>query len=120
MNKIELRENRIELINYLYQFDIGLNKENVGSIYDDVINNLNEIDQIISDNLVNYTISRLSYYDRAIIRVAVYEMKFLNQAPAVVINEAIEITKIYTDLDDEKQHKFTNRLLDNISKNLDK
>lgn len=29
MNKIELRENRIELINYLYQFDIGLNKENV-------------------------------------------------------------------------------------------
>ena len=47
-------------------------------------------------------------------------MKFLNQAPAVVINEAIEITKIYTDLDDENQHKFTNRLLDNISKNLDK
>lgn len=34
----------------------------------------------------------------------------------VIINEAIELTKIYTNLDDEKQHKFNNKVIDQIAK----
>lgn len=114
----ELRENRIENINTLYQIDIGVIFENNNEIINDILTKLPEIDDLIMANLTNYTIDRLSYYDRAIIRFAVYEIKYLNVPKAIAINEAIEITKIYTDLDDEKQHKFTNRLLDNISKNI--
>lgn len=114
----ELRENRIENINTLYQIDIGVIFENNNKIINDILTKLPEIDDLIMANLTNYTIDRLSYYDRAIIRFAVYEIKYLNVPKAIAINEAIEITKIYTDLDDEKQHKFTNRLLDNISKNI--
>ena len=118
MKKQQLRQNRIEIINTLYQIEIGVIFNNYDELIDDILSKLEEIDEIISNNLVNYTIDRLSYYDRAIIRYSVYEMKYLQVPAAVVINEAIEITKLYTDLDDEKQHKFTNRLLDNINKSL--
>ncbi|HEY8405440.1 MAG TPA: transcription antitermination factor NusB, partial [Acholeplasma sp.] len=63
-----------------------------------------------------YTLDRLNKVDKAIIRLATYQLMKKELPGEVVINEAIEITKDYTDLDDEKQHKFTNRLLDNIYK----
>ena len=60
-----------------------------------------EVDNIISSNLTNWTIDRLNYVDLAIIRYAVYEMIYLKTPPQVAINEALEITKIYSNLDDE-------------------
>ena len=41
-------------------------------IVDGVVNNLNAVDAIIIKSLVKYTIDRLSYVDRALIRVATY------------------------------------------------
>ena len=55
--------------------------------------------------------------DKAIIRLAVSEM--FGKAPRqVIINEALEITKLYSDQGDHKATSFNNRLLDTISKNL--
>ena len=112
------RQNRIDQINKLYQLEVGIVFENDDELLTDIIDKLPEIDALISDSLTGYTIDRLAIYDRSIIRYCVYEMKYLNTPVAVAINEAIEITKIYTDLDDERQHKFTNRLLDNIKSKL--
>lgn len=81
-----------------------------------VVENLNIIDDIISKSLIKYTIDRLSYVDRALIRSAVYEMKFLKVDLKIVINEALEITKEYASADNNQQVKFNNRLLDNIAK----
>ncbi len=81
-----------------------------------VVENLNIIDDIISRSLVKYTLDRLSYVDRALIRSAVYEMKFLKVDLKIVINEALEITKEYAITDNDQQVKFNNRLLDNIAK----
>ena len=79
--------------------------------------NLEKIDDIISRTLVNYSISRLNLVDKAIIRLAVSEM--LGDTPReVIINEALEITKIYSDQGDRKATGFNNRLLDNINKAL--
>ncbi|MGI6781892.1 MAG: transcription antitermination factor NusB [Acholeplasmataceae bacterium] len=114
--KKDFRQIRIDNINILYQIDMGVFFDEVSDIISDILEKLPVIDEMISTNLTNYTINRLSYYDRAIIRYSIYEVKYLNIPKAIIINEAIEITKIYTDLDDEKQHKFTNRLLDNILK----
>ena len=83
-----------------------------------VIKDLEKIDNIISDNLFNYTISRLNLVDKAIIRVATYELLRGELAKEVIINEAIELTKVYTNLDDDKAKSFNNKLLDNISKNI--
>jgi N utilization substance protein B len=37
-------------------------------------------------------------------------------AKEIIINESIELTKIYTNLDDEKQRKFNNKVIDQITK----
>jgi len=79
-----------------------------------------EVDNVISSNLTNWTIDRLNYVDLAIIRYAVYEMIYLKTPPQVAINEALEITKVYSNLDDDSAKKFNNKLLDNIKKSLGK
>lgn len=77
--------------------------------------NLEKIDDIIRQALEHYTIDRLNLVDKAIIRLAVSEM--LGKEPReVIINEALEITKLYSDQGDHKATSFNNRLLDNINK----
>ncbi len=79
--------------------------------------NLEKIDAIIRQALEHYTIDRLNLVDKAIIRLAVSEM--LGKEPReVIINEALEITKLYSDQGDHKATSFNNRLLDNINKML--
>jgi N utilization substance protein B len=83
-----------------------------------VKHNLDKIDKVIVESLKNWTINRLSYVDRAIIRLAVYELLETNTPANVIIDEAIEITKEYSNLEDDSQSKFTNRLLDDIKEKL--
>ena len=85
-----------------------------------VKHNLDKIDQVIVESLKNWTINRLSYVDRAIIRLAVYELLETNTPVNIVIDEAIEITKEYSNLEDDSQSKFTNRLLDDIKEKIKK
>lgn len=127
-----LRESRIDVIKVLYAQEIsGASVDvifsNVVEDGDEValkmainINNLkNEIDNVISSSLTNYTLNRLNLVDKAIIEVATYEM--MNDVdPKIAINEALEITKLYTDAGDKKEVAFNNRLLDNIKRNLGK
>ena len=77
-----------------------------------------EIDEIISNHLENWTIDRLNYVDKMIIRFAVYEMKYTDTPYEVIINEAVELTKKYTNLDDDKAKSFNNKLLDKIKTSL--
>ena len=72
------------------------------------------IDKIIEESLENYHINRLNSVDLQIIRLAVYEMKS-GEAKAVVINEALELNKEYTDTGDKKAVRFNNKLLDKIA-----
>ncbi len=72
------------------------------------------IDKIIEESLENYHINRLNSVDLQIIRLAVYEMKS-GEAKTVVINEALELTKEYTDTGDKKAVRFNNKLLDKIA-----
>lgn len=116
-------EERIKAMTLLYQKDIrpDLNIEPFMEgfdLFNGVITHLESVDQVIKDNLKNYTIERLSMIDRAIIRLAVYEMMYVDLPKPIIINEAIKLTKAYSNLEDEKQSAFTNRLLDNISKRL--
>ena len=119
---------RIELMNLLYQYDLyksenlvfipNFEHEEVEGFYFQIIDELKSIDEIIESNLFDYSLNRLAYLDRAIIRLAVYEMVKTYTAKEVIIDEAVSLTKIYSNLDDEKQHKFTNRVLDNIANSL--
>lgn len=76
-----------------------------------VINNLDEIDNNISKYLENWNIERLGLTDQAIIRIATYELLFTETPNLVCINEAIELSKKYSD---EKVVKMINGVLDKI------
>jgi N utilization substance protein B len=114
---------RIEAMTLLYQKDLREDfivepfKEGF-DLFQGVMDNLSEIDDLIRLSLTNYTIERLSFMDRAIIRLATYELKYTDTPKPVVINEAVKLTKAYCNLDDEKQSAFTNRVLENIAKRL--
>jgi transcription antitermination protein NusB len=126
--KVTRRDLRIELMNQLYQYDLYQSDklpfipyfeiEEASAFYHQIIEQLKIIDQVIESNLYEYSLYRLSFLDRAIIRMATYELKFTDTEKQIVINEAVELTKVYSNLDDEKQHKFTNKVLDNIAKSL--
>ncbi|MGB0203215.1 MAG: transcription antitermination protein NusB [Acholeplasmataceae bacterium] len=118
-------EKRTQLMHLLYQYDMNMKLESKAKYMSDaslleelntITNHLNDIDEIISQCLTNYRIHRLSYVDRAIIRLSTYEMNILKLDPSISINEALNLTREFSMLDDEKQVKFNNKLLDTISK----
>lgn len=101
--------------------DYELTKNNLSFIKETIKNillNIEDIDKIIESSLQKYTLSRFNYVDRAIIRLATYELKNQLAPNQVIINEALELTKEYSNLDDDLQVKFNNKVLDNISKGL--
>jgi transcription antitermination protein NusB len=78
-------------------------------------NNKEAIDAVISENLHNWKIDRISKVNLSILRLATYELLYDEQVPrAVVINEALEITRRYSD---EKSVSFINGVLDKIKEN---
>lgn len=84
-----------------------------------VTKNKEMIDDTIKKNLENYQLNRLSYLDLAIIRFATYELLYDKEMPAaIVINEAVDITKKYSDLGEKKASAFNNKLLDKIKNNI--
>lgn len=75
-------------------------------------NNKEAIDEAISSNLQKWKIDRISKINLTILRLAVYEILFDENVPRnVAINEALEITRKYSD---EKSVSFVNGVLDKI------
>lgn len=72
------------------------------------------IDRLIQSVSANWRISRMAVVDRNVLRIAVYELLHEeNIAPAIVINEAIEIAKKYSS---EEGATFVNGILDAVRK----
>lgn len=70
-----------------------------------------ELDGWISSNLQGYTIERMGHVDRAIARMALYEMKYIEDIPVnVTFNEAIELAKAFGG---EEAGRFMNGVLSN-------
>lgn len=75
--------------------------------------NKDKIDEKIVNVVKNWSFDRIAIIDRNIIRMAVFEMLFLNEIPLKVsVDEAIEISKILGQKDDTP--KFVNGVLGKI------
>lgn len=89
-------------------------KEFAGQLVKGVADNKEEIDKVISEYATNWQIERMAVVDRNILRMASFELLYLDDIPPKVsINEAIDIAKRYGDTD---SGKFVNGILDKISK----
>ncbi len=81
-----------------------------------VISDQAKIDNIIQQVSEHWRISRMALVDRNILRMAVFELLYEeNIAPAIVINEAIEIAKKYSG---DEAATFVNGILDAVRKDL--
>ncbi len=79
-----------------------------------VIKELNDIDGIITRYATNWQLKRMAVVDRNILRLAAFELLYLEDIPSkVTINEAVELAKKFGD---EDSSKFVNGVLDKISK----
>jgi len=81
-------------------------------LVDGTIEERARIDGIISGAAQNWQLSRMALVDRNILRMAVYEMLYVDDIPAKVsINEAIEMGKRYST---KQSGSFINGILDRV------
>lgn len=86
--------------------------EYLNSIYDGIEKNKEEILDLISKNLKkDWTLQRISKVNIAILKIAIYEIKYKDIPFKVAINEAVELAKKYGD---EAAPVFVNGVLASI------
>jgi len=77
---------------------------------------IEKIDELIKDSLVNWDFDRLSYMERAIMRIAVAELLGATDVPyKVTLSEAVELAKTYST---PSAAAFINGILDSIVEKL--
>lgn len=74
-----------------------------------------DLDEIIAKHAANWRLDRISAIDRAILRVALHEMRTTDTPAKVVINEAVELAKKFSS---EEAGGFVNGILDTYRKSL--
>ncbi|HOP62898.1 MAG TPA: transcription antitermination factor NusB [Spirochaetota bacterium] len=80
-----------------------------------VVGNIEKLDSLISSYSKNWRPERLTAIDKSILRLAIYEMLFIEDIPTVVtINESIELGKTFGG---ENSGQFINGILDAVKKN---
>ncbi len=128
-NRSELREMAMKVLYqvYIYQssnttYDIDnlikeqLEVENdfVNSLVNNIIKKQKEISNMANKYLNDWNIDRLSKVDKAILSIGIYELLYTDTPSVVAINEAVELSKKYSD---EKVVKMINAALDKIYHN---
>ncbi len=128
-NRSELREISMKVLYQIYilentntSYDVKslikeqLEVENdfVNELVNGVITNQEKISEIANKYLANWNIDRLSKVDKAILSIGIYELLYTETPSVVAINEAIELSKKYSD---EKVTKMLNATLDKIYHN---
>lgn len=90
--------------------------EYIKTVFSGVYENVSEIDGMISENAVGWRIERISKTALCILRLAIFEIKYMEDIPASVsINEAVEIAKKYASGEDAS---FINGILSTVVKKL--
>jgi len=72
-----------------------------------------DLDALISVRAEHWRLERMPAVDRNILRLAIYEMKELGTAPAIVIDEALELARRFSE---EEAVPFLNGVLDAVRK----
>ena len=74
------------------------------------------IDMKIDECLVGWKKERVSYVAKAVLKLATYELMFMEDIPVKVsINEAIELSKKF---DDDKAYVFVNGVLNKVAESM--
>jgi len=123
---------RMAVVSLLYAYDLGnqsiadfsdeileekkirnKQREFAMELFKGVMDHLEKIDEKIVESLKEWDFDRLGAIERATLRLGAYEILYGELDSAVIINEAIEITKAFGT---EQSPKFINGVLDAVAK----
>ena len=95
----------------------GRNKKFIENIVNEVILKKEELDKKANKYLINWEINRLNMVDQTIFEMAIYELIYTDTPKKVVIDEAINLSKKYSE---DAVVKMLNGVLDKIYHEEDK
>lgn len=79
---------------------------------------LADIDALLASTSENWALDRMPIVDRAVLRLAAYEMSYVDEVPvSVAINEAVELAKAFGGEDDSS--RFVNGVLGRIARGME-
>ena len=90
-------------------------KEFLKSLVDGIIERKEYLDYIISLVTKGYTLDALSFVDRNILRMGTYELIYLHTPKQIVINEMVNVAKVYSEIEGFNAGRFDNAILDKIA-----
>lgn len=129
-------QSRSAVVGLLYAYDLG--NENIVKFSDEIleeskirnqqrtfsnelfqgtIHHLAQIDEEIISHLKEWDYLSIGKVEKAIMRLAVYEILIVGTDRAIIINEAVELAK---ELADENSPKFINGVLDAVGEKKNK
>lgn len=124
MNRTEQREQAFCLVfqdMFHNEETLDIYEENVAKVeeysrllFEGLSQRIEEIDEIIDKYSKGWKVSRLPKVNLAILRLAIYEIMYVDDVPeSVAINEAVELAKKYSG---EQDYSFVNGILGAVVK----
>lgn len=106
------KKNKMEFdVDSVIKENLEVDNEFVKDLVYGVVTSYDELGELANKYLKNWTIDRLDMTGASILRIALYEIKYMDTPDVVVINEAVELAKKYSD-DDVKN--MINAVLDKV------
>jgi transcription antitermination protein NusB len=84
-------------------------------LFEGAVKDTAAIDELIVKQAENWRLERLAVIDRAILRLAIYELRTTDTPPKVILNEAVDLAKKFSS---EEAGSFVNGILDAVHKSL--
>lgn len=98
-------------VNSLIKEQLEVENNYVNDCIEGILKNKKKLDELANKYLKDWTIDRLNKVDQAILRLGIYELMYTDTPSIVSINEAIELSKKYSD---EAVTKMINGVLDKV------
>jgi N utilization substance protein B len=84
-------------------------------LFEGAAKDADELDALIVQHAQNWRLERMAIIDRAVLRLAIYELRIKETPLKVVLNEAVDLAKKFSS---EDAGAFVNGILDAVSKTL--
>jgi N utilization substance protein B len=84
-------------------------------LFEGAVKDSKAIDELIVKQAENWRLERLAVIDRAILRLAIYELRTTDTPPKVILNEAVDLAKKFSS---EEAGAFVNGILDAVHKGI--
>jgi N utilization substance protein B len=84
-------------------------------LFEGAAKDADELDALIVQHAQNWRLERMAIIDRAVLRLAIYELRIAETPAKVVLNEAVDLAKKFSS---EDAGAFVNGILDAVNKAL--